>query len=297
MNNEDKKTSAPEGTSGQPTAPVESATHPFIETIKAPRINPPSMTDTNIETYFMSLEFWFSASGISALYDTRRYNIVMAQVPPSKLTELRSIIDGTPVNDKYAYIKRKLIDHFADSQQRRLQRVLSDMPLGDRKPSQLYNEMRRVAGNALNDLVLLDLWAARLPPHAQAAVIASRGDAEDKITIADAIVDSMGLRKIDAIDRVQTFAMAPTHAPEKDVIDPILELQREIAALSKRLEKVLPGNNFRGRSRSRGRERFNSRRGRDLSTGPCWYHRKFGNDARTCRKPCTIGTRVTPNLQ
>ncbi|XP_052893740.1 uncharacterized protein LOC128301348 [Anopheles moucheti] len=252
------------------------------------------MADTNIETYFMSLEFWFAASGIGALHDTRKYNIVMAQVPPNKLTELRAIIDGTPAVEKYAYIKAKLIGYFADSQQRRLQRVLSDMPLGDRKPSQLLNEMKRVAGNSLSEPVLIDLWASRLPPHAQAAVIASSGDAADKTTIADAIVESMSLRSINAVERsnpamasghVSDAAMSTTANPASD---PISDLRKEIAELSRRLENVLP-NKSRGRSVSRSRltRRRSLSRGSDFSTGPCWYHRKFGSEARKCRKPCT----------
>lgn len=131
---------------------------------------------------------------------------------------------------KYTYIRTQLIEYFADSQQRRLQRVLSDMPLGDLKPSQLFNEMKRVAGNSLGEAVLLDLWATRLPPHAQAAVIASRGDAADKITIADAIVDSMVLRKINPVDYKAPNAMAPPKA-EVAAIDPIQDLKREIAEL------------------------------------------------------------------
>lgn len=273
-----------------------------VEAINAPRLNPPSMADTNIETYFMSLEFWFAASGLAhAQHDARKYNIVMAQVPPNKLTELRSIIEATPANEKYTYIKTKLIEYFADSQQRRLQRVLSDMPLGDLKPSQLFNEMKRVAGNSLGETVLLDLWATRLPPHAQAAVIASRGDAADKITIADAIVDSMGLRKINAVDcNVQNAAMAAPSVLEATAIDPIQDLKREIAELSRRLEKVLPSHkNVRGRSRSRSRggERQHPRRDREPSVGLCWYHRTFGNDARRCRKPCSHGQQASSNQQ
>ncbi|XP_055633883.1 uncharacterized protein LOC129774202 [Toxorhynchites rutilus septentrionalis] len=284
------------------TEDKSSTSQSVVETINAPRLSPPSMADTNIETYFMSLEFWFAASGIGthSQHDSRKYNIVMAQVPPNKLTELRSIIEATPANDKYTYIKHKLIEYFADSQQRRLQRVLSDMPLGDLKPSQLFNEMKRVAGNSLGEPVLLDLWASRLPPHAQAAVIASRGDATDKITIADAIVDSMVLRKINAIDySVQNTAMAAPNVLESTCNDPMQDLKREIAELSRKFEKVLLSQkNFRGRSRSRSRvNEKQSTRGREPSIGLCWYHRTFGNDARRCRKPCSNGQQVCSNSQ
>ncbi|XP_055604157.1 uncharacterized protein LOC129752393 [Uranotaenia lowii] len=274
---------------------------PVVETIHAPRLNPPNMADANIETYFMSLEFWFAASGIGPQHDSRKFNIVMAQVPPNKLTELRSIIEATPASDKYTYIKTKLIEYFADSQQRRLQRVLSDMPLGDLKPSQLYNEMKRVAGNSLADTVLVDLWATRLPPHAQAAVIASRGDTNDKITIADAIVDSMGLRKIHAIEyNGPNSAMATSHGAETAASDPIQELKREIAELSKRLDKVLPiQRNIRSRprSRSRGNEQQYPRQSRESSVGLCWYHRTFGNDARRCLQPCSSDHHVSSSQQ
>ncbi|XP_058448632.1 uncharacterized protein LOC131428602 [Malaya genurostris] len=266
-----------------------------LESISSPRLPPPNMSESNIESYFMSLEFWFAATGIGgAVHDTRKFNIVMAQVPPSKLTELRSIIDGVPTSEKYTYVKRKLIDHFADSQQRRLQLVLSDMPLGDMKPSKLFNDMRRVAGDSLSENVLLDLWASRLPPYAQAAVIASKGDAAERTTIADAIVESMSLRNISTLDSVlQTEPSTSQSVPEKSSLCSIESLQREIAQLSSKLEKVLSSrcdNTFRGRARSHSR---NGKRGwtyRDKTPQDeqCWYHRVFGNEAHRCRMPCSF---------
>ncbi|XP_038116925.1 uncharacterized protein LOC119769094 [Culex quinquefasciatus] len=267
-----------------------------VETVTVPRLNPPSMADSNIESYFMSLDFWFAASGITAQHDNRKFNIVMAQVPPNKLTELRGILEAVPEVGKYTYIKAKLIEYFADSQQRRLQRVLSDMPLGDMKPSLLFNEMKRVAGTSLSDAVLLDLWGSRLPPHAQAAVIASTGDAANKCAIADAIVDSMGLRNISAIaSNSPRVAPGSTDAP---AVSSIAAMQGEIAELSRKLEQVLRFRNLRGESRSRSRSRRSyGPRERDSADGPCWYHRTYGNDAERCRKPCTFGQSSSPRLQ
>lgn len=260
-----------------------------VETVSAPRLNPPSMTDSNIESYFMSLEFWFAASGIATQHDGRRYNIVMAQVPVSKLTELKAIIDAVPEVGKYTYIKKALIDYFADSQQRRLQRVLSDMPLGDMKPSRLFNEMKRVAGTSLGDGVLLDLWSTRLPPHAQAAVIASKGDAADKTAIADAIVDSMALRNLNAIAFEAPRVPSDTTTTLPSSVDSMAAMQREIAELSRKLDQVWNFRDSRSGSRARSRTRQTYRsRDREPSNGPCWYHRVYGNDARRCRQPCNF---------
>ncbi|XP_055589514.1 uncharacterized protein LOC129741757 [Uranotaenia lowii] len=264
-----------------------------VQTVSAPRLNPPNMTASNIESYFLSLEFWFAASGIGASHDTKKYNIVMAQVPVEKLTELRTIIEGVPVSEKYPYIKSKLIEHFADSQQRRLHRVLAEMPLGDKKPSQLFNEMQRVAGTSLGDAVLIDLWTSRLPAHAQPAVIASKGAASEKTAIADAIVDSMGLRSISAIEN--SVVQKPAISVEQSLVECIGILQKEIAGLSRKLEQSWPANSeFRGRNRSNSRGRSVSSRRSNEEEGQCWYHRTFGREATRCRKPCSFGRSSSP---
>ncbi|XP_055622390.1 uncharacterized protein LOC129765959 [Toxorhynchites rutilus septentrionalis] len=164
------------------------------------------------------------------------------------------------------------------------------------KPSQLFNEMKRVAGNSLGETVLMDLWATRLPPHAQAAVIASKGDAAEKTTIADAVVDSMGLRNIHAIDmKAQQTPSSSTHVADKPTQVTIETLHREIAQLSRKLEKMFSARGaggYRGRSHSRLRGRGKSTsvsRDKTPSDEQCWYHRVFGHEARQCRKPCSFG--------
>lgn len=154
-----------------------------------PRIPMPTMTDCNIEAFFYSLEFWFMASGITK--DTRKFVTVCATLPPNKLMELKPVIDAAPANKKYEYIKQELIEHLADSEKKRVQKVLSDMPLGDRNPSDLYKEMKRVAGTSLSDTVILDLWISRLPKHVQPAIIATSVQISEKLKIADSIVETL----------------------------------------------------------------------------------------------------------
>lgn len=255
-----------------------------------PRIPLPPMLEGNIEAYFMSMDFWFKASGVTN--DSRRYNTVMAQIPPTKLMELRPIIDALPNLNRYEYIKRQLINQFADSQQRRLHRVLSEMPLGDNRPSKLFYDMTRTANGALSDAVLLDLWAARLPSHAQAAVVASGGTTDQRVKIADAVTESMSMRLANRVEVVSNSNNC--EAPSSNTQWPGMDfVKNEIAAMFRNFESKLLVNNERGRDRSRGRtsdrERSNSRRRRDASMEEfeqCWYHRQFGSKAKACREPC-----------
>lgn len=257
-----------------------------------PRLPIPIMTESGIDAYFMSLEYWFLASGITN--DGRKFNTVMAQVQPTKLMELRPIIDAVPNDGKYEYIKQQLTAHFADSQRQRLNRLLSDLPLGDKKPSQLYHEMLRTAGDTINEPVIRDLWASRLPNYAQAAVVASSGTADQVTKIADAIVESMGLKS------VREFATNACEAGSSKVsvktpsydhlVNEIAEINKKFNKLFSERERAKNQNKSGHRTRSLSRQRAstptannNSQRSSDSD---CWYHARFGDRARYCRSPC-----------
>ena len=47
---------------------------------------------------------------------------------------------------------------------KKLNKILSDVELGDRKPSQLLNEMRHL-GPDVDDSILKTLWVQRMPVH------------------------------------------------------------------------------------------------------------------------------------
>lgn len=252
-----------------------------------PKIPLPAMEDGNVESYFMSLDFWFAASGVSD--DNRKYNTVMAQVPTKKLMELRSVIDALPNLNRYAYIKRCLIEHFADSQQRRLQRVLSDMPLGDWKPSKLFHEMSRTANGTLSEAVLLDLWATRLPSHAQAAVAASQGTAAERMRIADAVTESMSMRTTSNVDLVAASAGSAGPSCATSNLWPGLDAIRNEVAVMFREFTDRSRQTDRSNNRSGNRNRSQSRKRRDSidEFEHCWYHRRFGSKAQSCLKPCS----------
>lgn len=188
---------------------------PSTSTSATPRLPLPTMSEANIDGYFLSLEFWFQASNV--IDDNQKYVIVMSQIPPHKLIDLRTVIDNAPPISKYHYIKEKLLSQYTDSQQRRLKRVLSEMPLGDQKPSALFNTMSRVAEGSLTESALVDLWASRLPESIHTAVAASDGTVPSKLKLADAIFNSLDLRAHANINEVQvpqpTEQQQPTSQP------------------------------------------------------------------------------------
>uniref|UniRef100_A0A2M4BWK7 Tick transposon n=1 Tax=Anopheles marajoara TaxID=58244 RepID=A0A2M4BWK7_9DIPT len=155
------------------------------------------------------------------------------------------------------------------------------MELGDRRPSELFADMRHAANTALSETVLQDLWASRLPAHAQSAVIAFRGTIAEKMAVADAIIDSLSLRGMSGAGPARLNAVAsPSSSEMSELRQMVADLTRSVVQLSTLVS--------RRRSRSRGRS---TSRPREESghAGPqvCFYHRRYGNEARNCIPPCS----------
>lgn len=249
------------------------------------RLPLPHMSSSNIESWFTTMDFWFTASGISS--DKQKTATVLAALDPSVIAQLTDVISSMPPTDRYDYVRSKIIEHFADSEQRRLNRLLSELPLGDRKPSELYYEMKRVAGNTLGEAALKGLWIKRLPDIAQAVVVASSGSATEFTKIADSIWDAVSANNIRTISKND----------QNDLND----LRAALADLTKKFESF----SSRSRSRSRnpkGHVRYKSttndtRQGDSSSeSSDCWYHRKYGRKAQKCRSPCRFEQRSVNTL-
>lgn len=157
----------------------------------------PPMHSTNIEAWFTTMDFWFAASGITT--DKQKTATVLAALDPNVIGQLSDVIASQPLSEKFDFIREKIIAHFADSEQRRLNRLLSELPLGDKKPSELFYEMKRVAGNSISETALKSLWNKRLPDIAQPVVAAFSGTAAKFTKIADSIVDAIAPNQINKI--------------------------------------------------------------------------------------------------
>lgn len=238
------------------------------------RLPVPQMTNTNIEAWFTTMEFWFTASGITA--DRQKMATVLAALSPNVISQLTDVIAALPATERYEYIKTNVIEHFADSEQRRLNRLLSELPLGDKKPSELYFEMKRVAGSTLGDAALKGLWTQRLPAFAQPVVAASSGTPVEFTKIADSICDAM------ASSQVNQVASGPSSE--------LSEIRAAVVQLTKKFENFSTRSRSRSRSRkptvARNRSQNRAPYSSDATGDECWYHKKYGRNAQKCRSPC-----------
>lgn len=248
----------------------------------------PQFWRSNIQLWFAQVEAAFILSGITV--DETKYASLVASIDADTLTHVSDIIFRPPTERKYETLKERLISEFAESENRRVRRLLSELQLGDSKPSFLLRQMRELAGGKLTDEFLKNLWMQRLSTSTQSILSASTEGLSQLAVLAD---------KIHEISLENTAVYTAT-SPDSPIVaevtqTDIADLRQKIDQLTRQIEKL---SRERPHNRGSARTRSNTphRQGRDHSrvehnndSKYCFYHERFGANARKCREPCKFG--------
>ncbi|XP_031638149.1 uncharacterized protein LOC116350495, partial [Contarinia nasturtii] len=184
------------------------------------------------------MEAQFRNAGISN--DNSKYNHVIAALEPQYLSMVSDLVRNPPTSDKYDSIKKRLIDEYTQSDQKKLRVLLTEIELGDDKPSHLLRKMRDLAKNSLTDDALKSLWIDRLPENVRAVVAISNDDLTTCSNLADKILELTTPK--------QTTLMNVNEIKTDNFS--ISELKAQINELSKSIRE-LKSNNKQGTHSSR----------------------------------------------
>lgn len=256
---------------------------PARAAVAAVSVKLPTFWPTDPEVWFVQVEAQFNTKGITA--EKTRFEYVISSLSPEVAMEVRDLLLKPPTEEPYTTLKAQLIKRTADSEQRKLQQLISGEELGDRKPTQLLRRMQQLLGDKLNtpdaNSFLKELFLQRLPSNVR-MVLAS----------AD---PTMGLDRLadmaDKVMEVATPTVAAISDPRSDTqtTPPASEMQllrEEVARLAARIE-TLATRPRRGRSNSRPRRSNSPAPSSTPQNSLCWYHAKFGEAAQRCKEPCT----------
>lgn len=224
------------------------------------------------EIWFAQVEAQFGIAGITT--DLTKFNTVVAAIESNVLSQISDAILMPPEDGKYENLKKCMIERFCDSEQKQMQKLLSDIELGDRRPTQLLSELSNLAKDRVSDDFLKSLWLQRLPGHVRAILQATNVNLSELAKLADKILEVSDYRQVCSTDTAQSGAT-------------ISEINQRMARLEKNFEQLFQKQRRRSSScRSSNRNaQLNTTNNSDVAD-LCWYHRKFGDKARTCRKPC-----------
>ncbi|XP_018795648.1 PREDICTED: uncharacterized protein LOC108973082 [Bactrocera latifrons] len=266
-------------------APLKRYTAPeAYERIPMPRITPNDM-----DAWFTSVDYWFKACNMNS--DAQRYYHVMATLDPLTLPTITQICKNAENTQRitnsgigmYEFLKTELLKYFGESYQRKIQRLLEEMVLCDQRSSQLFNAMRRVAGNSFSEETLRAMCIQRLPELIRASVIPREGTIDVQIAVADAVMETLTQSQICSSS---DHAASTTAQTQQDTIPQLSNITHE-------LQCKFDNMRTRERSRSHTSRRFlrrhsqsSERRSSSCNTKECWYHQTFGDSANRCRSPC-----------
>ncbi|XP_070166118.1 uncharacterized protein [Polyergus mexicanus] len=230
------------------------------------------------ELWFAQLESQFTLGGITQ--DATKYSYVVAHLETRYAREIRDIVTQPPAQGKYEAVKKALTQRLTATQEQRIRQLLEHEELGDRKPSQFLRLLQTLANDNVPEQLLRTLWLGRLPQQAQ-VILATR--TEDRLEEVAEQAD-----RITEVTSRMTVAAATATQPS---------IEAQIKALTQQVEMLsaqIRARHSRSRSRARDqapRERSASRvpkrRDANNNDGQCFFHQRFGAEAKKCRQPCT----------
>lgn len=245
-----------------------------IREIAAVRVRVPPFWRVNPKLWFSQIESQFINAGITK--DSTKYHTLVGSVESDILNAVSHIIESPPPTEMYETLKKALLIEFQESEEKRLQRLLENVCIGDRKPSALLREMRQLSSGKVSDEIMKSLWFQRLPSTIK-AILSVSSDSLDKLAeMADKINVQIGDSNINELSNQQL-------EPSNSRLD---QIENQMQNILDRIEAL--NINQRGRSRSQSVRRKSTRsRGNSMSS-TCWYHSNFGAKATRCRSPCSF---------
>lgn len=244
---------------------------PLPEGIRKVSVRVPPFWKQSPDLWFLQLEAQFHTSGISQ--DETKYYTLVGNLDANILTEVRDVVRKPPKAEMYNTLKAQLLLAYQESEQRRLQKLLSQVSLDGRRPTQLLNQMKELASDGITPEVLRTLWLQRLPQQIQAILAVNTGqDITQLASMADKISEALSSSDVLSVSSTS-----------------VAELQQQIAALKTEIGQLRRRSSSRQRNSSRHNDKSHSpAAARKASTKQsfCWYHRRFGRAAKRCQQPC-----------
>ena len=246
------------------------------------------------ELWFSQVEARFSCQHITS--QRSKFNHVVASLTPEFAAEVRDLLLRPPEENPFTALKEQLTRRTALSERGRIQQLFTGEELGDRKPSQLLRRMQQLLGGRnIDPSFLRELFLQKLPNQV-CMVLASTPDTaslEQLAEMADKIMEvaspTVSALATTPTTPAQNFNPPPQAAkPPPTLASEVDSLRAEVSRLSKQLQQLTHAHH-----RSPSNNRRPSRRSPTPSSAPptnttlCWFHHKFGDQARNCRAPCS----------
>jgi len=203
------------------------------------------------EVWFAQAEAQFITKKVTS-DETRFYHIVQA-LDQETATRVLDLLRQPPAADKYAILKRRLLDSFTLSESQRAGLLLNMPGLGDSRPSQLMDKMLALLGDHKPCFLFREIFMQQLPVHIRAHLIQAKiTDCRAMALAADALATA-------AVPNINLIHSKSHRGGSKT------------EPTSARTPSARVNTNYAPRP---------------VDSDICFFHHRFGDAARQCRPPC-----------
>jgi hypothetical protein len=220
----------------------------------------PALWEDDLESWFLQTEAQFNLRGITD-QRTRYYHLV-AVLSTSNAAKVKDIIRDPPSSRPYSALKGALLSKYELTEYERAAAIMN-ISLGDRKPSELMDQLLTLLGNHEGGILLKFRFFSLLPDFVRSGLSTTYSDITDLQKLA-AEADKIYLTGRDS--RYMTPGIsAATDDAEVDRV-------KRFARPSRKAHK-------------------------EPTEGLCYYHSRFGAKAKKCTLPCNWPGNATAGQQ
>ena len=231
------------------------------------------------ELWFVITEAHFTARQITS--DKTKYFHTVSHLPGSIAMRVKDVITAPYENGNYDKLKKELIAIFSESATEKFERLISNEPLGDMKPSQALHKIKALAAGSVQDDFVKKLWLKRLPNTTRTVLAASSDSLDNLAKMADSMWEVSDRSSISSIGHVNTVEKSL-----KLLQDQMNRLSKHVfSSDDRKSRRDSTPHNQQNRTRSKSNKNAKEKESDD---GVCWYHRKFNAQATKCRSPCSF---------
>lgn len=269
--------------------------NPTQDNFKANKFNTLKLTKfwkDHPKGWFAFIDTKFTSLGV--ISDDDKFQAVIDVLEADVRKEIRDLLENPPLIDKYGAVRTRLEKVFAESEKSRVSRLLSSVPSGDKRPSQILREMQSIVGGSCDTMLLKQLWMNQLakPVQVGLAALPKTYSLDQYAQVADDVFEALDNSYIHAVQGSLTSKSGETtHSSiDKDLLATLTQVTKQLATLTTELSSSrISRRDKSSPQRSTARNRSNSRKPFNHPSGMCYHHNKFGKKAFRCsKKDCTF---------
>ncbi|XP_036334995.1 uncharacterized protein LOC118745593 [Rhagoletis pomonella] len=209
------------------------------------------------ELWFVIVESHFEARKITL--NKTKYLHTVANLSSKVALQVRELLLQPFSDKKCDNLKQQLISIYSESATIKFEKLISNEPPGDMKPSQVLHKIKSLASKDVGDDFIKNLWMKKLPQTTRTVLAASKDRLDDLAQIAD--------RMWEVSDKVCISSVEQTPPLEKT----LEVIQQKLDKLSVRLNAIETQNRptrrettpHRKRGRSSSAKRYEKERNAD----------------------------------